>query len=43
MGNRGAFIRFEADMKPKFTSFKEVPHPPSRAMQYASPLMRMGM
>ena len=35
MGNKGAFIRFEHDMKPKFTQFTAVPHPPSRPMQYA--------
>ena len=35
MGNKGAFIRFEHDMKPKFTQFSAVPHPPSRPMQYA--------
>jgi len=36
MGNKGAFIRFESDMVPHFTSFEAVPHPPSRPMQYAS-------
>ena len=30
MGNKGAFIRFESDMIPHFTSFVAVPHPPSR-------------
>jgi serine/threonine-protein phosphatase 5 len=35
MGNKGAFIRFEDDMVPHFTSFVAVPHPPSRPMQYA--------
>jgi len=41
MGNKGAYIRFEHDMKPKFTSYKEVAHPASKAMQYASPIMRL--
>eukprot|EP00271_Cylindrocystis_brebissonii_P007882 TRINITY_DN21784_c0_g1_i1.p1 TRINITY_DN21784_c0_g1~~TRINITY_DN21784_c0_g1_i1.p1 ORF type:complete len:484 (+),score=103.93 TRINITY_DN21784_c0_g1_i1:150-1601(+) len=37
MGNKGAFIRFEApNMKPKMTTFKAVPHPSVRPMQYAS-------
>ena len=36
MGNKGAFIRFENDMVPHFTSFEAVPHPPSRPMQYAT-------
>jgi serine/threonine-protein phosphatase 5 len=36
MGNKGAFIRFESDMIPHFTSFVAVPHPPSRPMQYAA-------
>lgn len=35
MGNKGAFIRFEHDMKPKFTSFDCVPHPPMRPMAYS--------
>lgn len=36
MGNKGAFIRFEADMKPKYTKFEAVTHPNARPMQYAS-------
>lgn len=36
MGNKGAFIRFESDMVPHFTSFSAVPHPPVRPMQYCS-------
>lgn len=40
MGNKGAFIRLDGKtMKPKFTSFKAVPHPPVRAMQYANPML----
>jgi len=35
MGNKGAFIRFEADMKPVYTQFDAVPHPNARPMQYA--------
>jgi serine/threonine-protein phosphatase 5 len=35
MGNKGAFIRFEADMVPKYTQFEAVAHPNSRPMQYA--------
>jgi serine/threonine-protein phosphatase 5 len=36
MGNQGAFITFEKDMVPKFTSFDCVPHPPIRPMAYQS-------
>ncbi|KAK9907522.1 hypothetical protein WJX75_005274 [Coccomyxa subellipsoidea] len=37
MGNKGAFIRFNgATMTPQFTTFDSVPHPPVRAMAYAS-------
>lgn len=35
MGNRGAFIRLDHTLKPKFTSFVHVPHPTVRPMQYA--------
>eukprot|EP00455_Lapot_gusevi_P045805 TRINITY_DN5914_c0_g2_i8.p1 TRINITY_DN5914_c0_g2~~TRINITY_DN5914_c0_g2_i8.p1 ORF type:complete len:239 (-),score=63.88 TRINITY_DN5914_c0_g2_i8:116-832(-) len=38
MKNKGAFIRFESDLKPKFTTFDAVPHPAVRPMAYASPL-----
>ena len=34
-GNKGAFIRFEEDMKPNFTSFTCVPHPNIPPMRYA--------
>jgi hypothetical protein len=27
MDNKGAFIRFEEDLKPKYTTFKHVKHP----------------
>ena len=37
MGNKGAFIRFEAsNMIPQFTTFEAVPHPDIKAMAYAS-------
>jgi len=40
MGNKGAFIRLDGKtLKPKFTSFAAVPHPPVRAMQYANPML----
>eukprot|EP00640_Fibrocapsa_japonica_P001000 CAMPEP_0113941658 /NCGR_PEP_ID=MMETSP1339-20121228/7534_1 /TAXON_ID=94617 /ORGANISM="Fibrocapsa japonica" /LENGTH=504 /DNA_ID=CAMNT_0000945865 /DNA_START=67 /DNA_END=1581 /DNA_ORIENTATION=+ /assembly_acc=CAM_ASM_000762 len=35
MGNKGAFITFGPDLKPKFTQFDAVPHPPVRPMAYA--------
>ncbi|CAI5741394.1 unnamed protein product [Hyaloperonospora brassicae] len=35
MGNKGAFIRFGTDMKPRFTQFVAVEHPPIRPMAYA--------
>jgi serine/threonine-protein phosphatase 5 len=35
MGNKGAFIRFEADNVPKFTQYEAVPHPNVPAMRYA--------
>lgn len=41
MGNRGAFIKFDYTMKPKFVQFKEVPHPDMPPMQYASNLLSM--
>ena len=36
MGNKGAFITFKADLKPVFTVFDAVPHPPIKPMAYAS-------
>lgn len=37
MGNKGALIRFQgASMTPQFTTFDSVPHPPVKAMAYAS-------
>ncbi|KAH9409796.1 PREDICTED: serine/threonine-protein phosphatase 5-like [Rhagoletis zephyria] len=39
MGNLGAFINFKGgDLKPQFTSFKEVPHPDKKPMCYSSNL-----
>jgi serine/threonine-protein phosphatase 5 len=43
MGNKGAFIRFGADMLPRFTQFDAVPHPPIRPMAYASAFGAMGL
>ncbi|KDD75869.1 calcineurin-like phosphoesterase [Helicosporidium sp. ATCC 50920] len=39
MGNKGAFIRFGADMVPKFTQFAAAPHPDVRPMKYAAGVM----
>lgn len=36
MDNKGAFIRFGKDLKPKFTTFEAVPHPAVRPMAYAA-------
>ncbi|KAL7060259.1 hypothetical protein AAHC03_09312 [Spirometra sp. Aus1] len=46
MRNRGAFIVFRGskkpgEMKPEFTSFKEVPHPQVRPMAYANSLLSL--
>ncbi|XP_013745007.2 serine/threonine-protein phosphatase 5-like isoform X3 [Brassica napus] len=42
MGNKGAFIRFEApDMKPNIVTFSAVPHPDVKPMAYANNFMRM--
>lgn len=38
MGNKGALIRFEADLQPKFTQFVAVPHPNIPPMRYAGNL-----
>ncbi|CAH8459687.1 unnamed protein product [Schistosoma turkestanicum] len=48
MHNRGAFITLKGsdkpgEMAPKFTSFKEVPHPDVRPMAYVNPLLSMFM
>lgn len=39
MGNKGAFIRFDHKMEPKFVQFTAVPHPKIMPMQYASKFM----
>uniref|UniRef100_A0A7N0TLY1 Serine/threonine-protein phosphatase 5 n=1 Tax=Kalanchoe fedtschenkoi TaxID=63787 RepID=A0A7N0TLY1_KALFE len=42
MGNKGAFIRFEApELKPNITTFSAVPHPDVKPMAYASNFLRM--
>jgi hypothetical protein len=40
MGNKGAFITFESDMVPHFTSFDAVPHPTVRPMRFANPMLQ---
>jgi len=41
MGNKGAFITFGSDMKPKFTQFGAVAHPDLKPMAYANSYMNM--
>ncbi|KAF5732475.1 serine/threonine-protein phosphatase 5 isoform X1 [Tripterygium wilfordii] len=42
MGNKGAFIRFEApDLKPSIVTFSAVPHPDVKPMAYANNFLRM--
>lgn len=42
MGNKGAFIRFNApELKPDIVSFSAVPHPDVKPMAYANNFMRM--
>lgn len=42
MGNKGAFIRFEApDLKPSIITFSAVPHPDVKPMAYANNFLRM--
>lgn len=36
MGNKGAFIHFDASLVPKYTQFGAVPHPKVRPMAYAA-------
>jgi hypothetical protein len=40
MGNKGAFIRFDDRLQPKYTKFEEVPHPRIQPMAYAGGFMR---
>jgi len=37
VGNKGAFIRFDSDLKPHITSFSAVPHPDVKPIAYAGP------
>ncbi|KAI5661992.1 hypothetical protein M9H77_21315 [Catharanthus roseus] len=42
MGNKGAFIRFEApSLKPNIVTFSAVPHPDVKPMAYANNFLRM--
>lgn len=42
MGNMGAFITLKGkDMKPKFTTYKAVPHPDVKPMAYANSLLTL--
>uniref|UniRef100_A0A2P2KHW9 Serine/threonine-protein phosphatase 5 n=1 Tax=Rhizophora mucronata TaxID=61149 RepID=A0A2P2KHW9_RHIMU len=42
MGNKGAFIRFEApDLKPNIVTFSAMPHPDVKPMAYANNFLRM--
>ncbi|KAL7217580.1 hypothetical protein ACSBR2_010937 [Camellia fascicularis] len=42
MGNKGAFIRFEApNLKPNIVTFSAVPHPDVKPMAYANNFLRM--
>uniref|UniRef100_A0A336LH31 protein-serine/threonine phosphatase n=1 Tax=Culicoides sonorensis TaxID=179676 RepID=A0A336LH31_CULSO len=42
MGNLGAFITLNGkDMKPKYTTYEAVPHPPVKPMAYAQNLMNL--
>jgi serine/threonine-protein phosphatase 5 len=43
MGNKGAFIRFNEDLVPRFTKFEAVPHPAIPPMRYASFMSQFGL
>lgn len=43
MGNKGAFIHFDASLEPKFTQFDAVPHPDVKPMAYAAGMGGMFM
>ena len=43
MGNKGAFIRFGADLRPQFVQFEAVWHPPIPPMRYASMFSQFGL
>jgi len=38
-GNKGALVKFEADLKPQFTQFSAVEHPPMKPMAYTNSSM----
>eukprot|EP00808_Paulinella_micropora_P018804 g38370.t1 len=40
MGNKGAYVCLDDKLRPTFTSFDAVPHPPIQPMAYASPMFR---
>ncbi|KAK4300299.1 hypothetical protein Pmani_027485 [Petrolisthes manimaculis] len=42
MGNKGAFITMTGgDLKPKFTTYEAVPHPPVKPMAYANSILSL--
>jgi serine/threonine-protein phosphatase 5 len=41
MGNKGAFIHFDASLDPKFTQYEAVPHPNVKPMAYAAGMGRL--
>jgi len=43
VGNKGAYIRFDSNMKPTYHSFAAVPHPPMRPMYYANSMSAFGL
>lgn len=43
MGNKGAFITLDHNIKPTYTTFTHVEHPPIKPMAYANQMYRMGM
>eukprot|EP00004_Rigifila_ramosa_P018022 TRINITY_DN4439_c0_g2_i1.p1 TRINITY_DN4439_c0_g2~~TRINITY_DN4439_c0_g2_i1.p1 ORF type:complete len:422 (+),score=113.81 TRINITY_DN4439_c0_g2_i1:1036-2301(+) len=43
IGNLGALIRFDSECNPTYITFKHVPHPPIRPMQYAMSWNMLGM
>ncbi len=43
MGNRGAFIRFDSNLKPSYVTFDAVPHPNVPPMFYANRMFMGGL
>ncbi|XP_028409082.1 serine/threonine-protein phosphatase 5-like [Dendronephthya gigantea] len=41
MGNKGAFITMDSDLRPQFTTYDAVPHPNVKPMAYANSMMSM--